>query len=138
VARVSRRLVPLRIPSGWTVVFNAFVEIEDARALDEAEREALLSQDLLQLRAGDLILDLGWGPEGDAGGRYRLELARGDWDETLLRLEHPSAALMRDAIDLCLGQARPRRRPVLAPAAAERGGRAGLTPGKFAAARASS
>jgi hypothetical protein len=101
---VGRRLVPLRVPSGWTVVFNAFSEIDDPRSLTDAERQAHLAQDLLQLRAGDLILDLGWTPEGDAAGRYRLELVRGDWDDVLLRLEHPSAEFMRDAVDVCLGE----------------------------------
>jgi hypothetical protein len=98
------RLVPLRIPAGWTVIVNSFAEIDDPRALTDAEREALLAQDLLQLRAGELILDLGWSPEGDPSGRYRLELVRGDWDDTLLRVEHPSAEFMRNAIDLCLGE----------------------------------
>jgi hypothetical protein len=83
------QLVPLRIPAGWTVVVNSFAP---------GER----SQDLLQLRAGDLILDLGWTPEGDANGRYRLELTEGD--DTVLRFEQPSAELIRDAIDLILGE----------------------------------
>ena len=101
---MARRLMPLRIPAGWTVVANAFAEIDDPRSLTADERRALLAQDLLQLRAGDLILDLGWTPEEDAGGRYRLELVRGDWDRVLLTLEHPSAEFMRNAIDLCLGE----------------------------------
>jgi hypothetical protein len=100
----GRRLVPLRLPAGWTVVTNAFVELDDPSTLTEAERTAHLAQDLLQLRAGDLILDLGWVPDGDPNGHYRLELVRGNWDQTLLRLEHPSPAYMRDAIDLCLGE----------------------------------
>jgi hypothetical protein len=101
---MGRRLVPLRIPAGWTVVVNSFAEIADPRSLTDAERQALLAQDLLQLRAGDLILDLGWTPEDDASGRYRLELVRGDWDDTLLRVEHPSAEFMRNAVDICLGE----------------------------------
>jgi hypothetical protein len=101
---MTPRLVPLRIPAGWTVVVNSFVEIDDPHALGQAERDALLSQDLLQLRAGDLILDLGWTPDGDADGAYRLELVRGDWEETLLRFQAPAAETMRHAVELCLGQ----------------------------------
>ena len=78
------RLFPLRIPAGWTVVVNSFAE--QSR-----------SEDLLQLRAGDLYLDLGW-----TGDRYRLELTEGD--ETHVRLETPSADAIRDAIDLILGE----------------------------------
>ena len=101
---IGRRLVALRIPAGWCVVTNAFAEIDDPHALTEEERRAHLAQDLLQMRAGELILDLGWMPEGDPEGRYRLELARGDGSDSLLRVEYPSAAFMRDAIDLCLGE----------------------------------
>jgi hypothetical protein len=96
------RLVPLRIPAGWTVVVNSFVELDDPRRLSDAQREAHLSQDLLQLRAGDLFLDLGWAPEGDAGGRYRLALTEGE--QTHLRLENPSAEYVRNAIDLVLAE----------------------------------
>jgi hypothetical protein len=100
----GRRLVPLRIPAGWTVIANTFAELDDPGALSEEEQRAHLAQDLLQLRAGALILDLGWVPEGDPAGHYRLELVRDNWNETLLRLEQPSAAFMRDAVDLCLGE----------------------------------
>jgi hypothetical protein len=86
------------------VLVNAFVELEDPYSLTDAECQALLAQDLLQLRAGEFILDLGWTPEGDPAGRYRLELVRGDWDDKLLRVEDPSFELIRGAIDLCLGE----------------------------------
>lgn len=82
------RLVPLRIPAGWTVVVNSFVE----DATDE-----LLSEDLLQLRAGELHLDLGF-----SRGRYRLELTEGE--TTHVRLEHPSAEYVRAAVDLILAE----------------------------------
>jgi hypothetical protein len=79
------RLIPLRIPAGWTVIANAFTE--DAR-----------DEDLLLLRAGALHLDLGWTSQGT----YRLELTEGD---TLhARVESPSTDYMRDAIDLILGE----------------------------------
>jgi hypothetical protein len=79
------RLIPLRIPGGWTVISNAFAE--DARG-----------EDLLLLRAGPLHLDLGWTSQST----YRLELVEGD--TVHLRVENPSAAYMRDAIDLILGE----------------------------------
>jgi hypothetical protein len=80
------RLVALRIPAGWTVVVNAFVEVPD---------EESLSEDLLQLRAGDLYLDLGW-----SRGRYRLELS--DSETTHVRVELERADHARHAIDLIL------------------------------------
>jgi hypothetical protein len=78
------RLVPLRIPAGWTVVTNAFAE--DAR-----------DEDLLQLRAGALHLDLSW--SGDA---YRLELS--DEETTHVSVENASVDYVREAIDLILGE----------------------------------
>ena len=98
------RLVPLRIPAGWTVVTNAFVDIEDPGALTKDEQAAYLAQDLLQLRAGNLILDVGWTPDGDPAGRYRLELVEAGWARTFVRLEHRSAGFIREAIDLCLAE----------------------------------
>jgi hypothetical protein len=78
------RLVALRIPAGWTVVTNSFSE--DAR-----------DEDLLQLRAGELHLDLSWTGDG-----YRLELS--DEHETHVRVENPSTEYIREAIDLILGE----------------------------------
>jgi hypothetical protein len=78
------RLIPLRIPAGWSVVTNSFTE--DAR-----------DQDLLQLRAGTLYLDLSW-----TAGRYRLELTGPD--VVHLRVESPDTGYMREAIDLILAE----------------------------------
>jgi hypothetical protein len=79
------RLIPLRIPAGWTVISNAFAD----GARDE---------DLLLLRAGPLHLDLSWTSQRT----YRLELTEGDTIH--VRVENPSTDYMRDAIDLILGE----------------------------------
>jgi hypothetical protein len=103
---MSRQLVPLRIPSGWTVLFNTFAEIDDAHELTIQEREALLSEDLLQLETEDLVLDLGWYPDEDPEGAYRVELVdrmAESWD-VLVRAECPRHEAMAAVIDMILDQ----------------------------------
>lgn len=97
-----RRLVPLRIPSCWEVAFNNFVELGDPEALDAAAREAYLSQDLLMLRSPRYVLELGWRPDGDPAGSYRLTVVTPDWENTGIELMTRGAPVVRDAIELIL------------------------------------
>ena len=70
-------LQPLRIPAGWTVAYNEFTS---SNAHDD------LKEDLLQLRheIKNLLVDLGWYPEGDQNGSYLLLLFEGDFEGTCL------------------------------------------------------
>ena len=68
------KLQPLRIPTGWSVKYNSFTEYDPD---DAAEHFDELCEDLLQLENGDLLIDLGWYPEGDITGQYRLYLLDG-------------------------------------------------------------
>jgi hypothetical protein len=99
------RLVPLRIPSGWTVAFNRFEEAGPPSAMSAEERDAHLTADLLSLERGELAVDLGWAPAGDPGGAYALRVVRGSWDDIAVRFDHPSADVMREAIDVVLDAA---------------------------------
>ena len=102
-------LIPLRIPSGWEVAFNNFVELGDVP--DAHDRAAYLTQDLLSVRstapedtpAAGWELDVGWYPDGDAGGAYRLVLVDAD-GEPAVRLESRHAEIVRDAVALCLNR----------------------------------
>lgn len=104
-----RPLVPLRIPSGWEVRFNNFVEIEDD--MDASERAAYLSQDLLSIRstapegspAAGWALDLGWRPDGDPDGAYRLVLLDPEGGRAS-GLESRHAEVARDAVAVCLNR----------------------------------
>jgi hypothetical protein len=96
------RLVPLRIPTGWTVAFNRFEEAPAAAAMTADERDAHLSEDLLSLENGELALDLGWKPAGDPSGAYALRVLRGSWDDIAVRFDHSDADVIREAIDLVL------------------------------------
>jgi hypothetical protein len=104
-----RPLVPLRIPSGWEVVFNNLVELPPVEALTAEERDTYLTQDLLSLRssapagspsAGHTI-DVGWSPDGDASGSYRLRVVGESWSDAPIRLDSAQLEVIRDAIGLC-------------------------------------
>jgi hypothetical protein len=105
-----RHLVPLRIPSGWAVEFNNFVELGRPESLSAGDRDAYLAQDLLSIRstapeganASGLILDVGWRPDGDPAGRYLLQVVRANWDETGIELASRRSEIIRDAIEVCL------------------------------------
>jgi len=67
---VAHRLQPLRIPIGWSVDYNDFHEIDQ----DDPEAWHWWKENLLQLSHArrDRMIDLGWYPPDDAGGRYVL------------------------------------------------------------------
>jgi hypothetical protein len=104
-----RPLVPLRIPSGWEVVFNNLVELPPVDALTALERDAYLAQDLLSLRSSapagspsaGLTIDVGWSPDGDASGAYRLRVVGESWSDVAIRLDSTHVEVIRDAIALC-------------------------------------
>ena len=99
---MSLRLVSLRIPSGWKVAFNNFVEVGDVQTLSDRDRDAYLSQDLLSLEHREVVLDVGWHPDGDPSGAYALRLVRGSWDDVPIRFDHRSTAVIQQAIELVL------------------------------------
>jgi hypothetical protein len=90
---MSRALVPLRIPSGWAVVFNIFVEIGDGESVSARDVEAYLSDDILSIERvhhsdgrwtsgrGGWLIDLGWRAPGDPTGEYVLTVLNGGWDD---------------------------------------------------------
>ncbi|MDE6591850.1 MAG: hypothetical protein K2K57_02145 [Oscillospiraceae bacterium] len=65
-------LQPLRIPGGWNVKYNMFSEYDPDK--DGAEYFYELNEDLMQLKNKNMLIDLGWYPEGDIKGSYKLVL----------------------------------------------------------------
>lgn len=63
-------LQPLRIPAGWQVLHNTFSEYDPA--VDSLEYADELCEDLLQVQNHNLLIDLGWYPEGKTDGSYML------------------------------------------------------------------
>ena len=58
---------------------NHFLEIDPSQAVLESGRLGFpFQEDILQLHRERMILDLGWCPDGDPNGAYRLVLIQ--WD----------------------------------------------------------
>ena len=90
-------LQPLRIPTGWTVGWNTFFDIDPKfRTYDQTSWH--FTEDMLQIESRRLgvLVDLGWRPEFRARGSFRLVATRffedpeygwtGDWDRPLRSL----------------------------------------------------
>jgi hypothetical protein len=82
-------LQPLRIPAGWTVVYNnGFYEVDPpGEEVPNDDLWVIFKQDMLFLSHQRLnrIIDLGWYPEGDMqSGEYGLSVYEGDFTGRLL------------------------------------------------------
>ena len=76
------QLQPLRIPTGWTVAYNTFFDVDPTPEAVGSEL-TLFTQDLLQLRhdGADILIDLGWTPEGQFDdGAFHLQVYRTDFN----------------------------------------------------------
>ncbi|WP_368651011.1 hypothetical protein AB1M41_07280 [Bacillus inaquosorum] len=74
----------LKIPAGWTVDYITLKDT-DPKNLEANDDTWLFdfNQDLLQIshKTKNLLLDVGWYPEGDSTGSYGIELIKnGDWE----------------------------------------------------------
>jgi hypothetical protein len=85
-------LQSLKIPTGWTVTWNQFYDIEPNSniyldGLLDGDVWELFLQDLLQLKHfnKNIILDLGWTPEANPEGSYLLQvIADEDWSTPIV------------------------------------------------------
>ncbi|AIQ42188.1 hypothetical protein MKZ24_17980 [Paenibacillus sp. FSL R7-0297] len=81
---MNLQLVPLRIPIGWTIKWNVFTEVSPEDFTDEEhEHRWEYNEDLFQFVNYNRkkILDLGWYPEFQPNGQYRLLLIHKSDDE---------------------------------------------------------
>lgn len=97
------KLQALRIPTGWVVGLNKFYEIEPTK-MDENDILSLLdfTEDILQIthKHEDIIVDLGWYPDMDPKGNFRLVLIKNqDWQNPIEIFESRSSEEVRDKID---------------------------------------
>ena len=107
---------PLRLPPNWTMLWNKLedIEPEDVPQEDEAWLFTFV-QDMTYLvteyddeNSGKtvkhtLAIDLGWYPEGDREGRYRLvAILDRDWSRPVLEMETRSTREVVDRMELWL------------------------------------
>lgn len=115
---MSNKLVPLTIPSGWAVIHNSFgdedpVVSNGSIINDEFYNEDLLSIEPIQFNGTNWVtarngyaFDLGWYPESDPEGCYRLVLLREDWNNTVVQFEskerHEISQVIKQCFELIL------------------------------------
>lgn len=100
-------LQPLRIPTGWKVQWNMFDEADPIFFTEEDSSYRLhFSEDLLQLQKGNVIVDLGWYPEGKVVGNYLLILVKDKkWSEPVYSFESRDKEIVIKEIEKLLQKA---------------------------------
>lgn len=96
------------------MLFNNFVEFKVGEQPTECDYELYLTQDILSMRQilpeaggfseedGALRIYLGWYPDGEPDGSYRIDLHRKGADERFNFFEHRNFTDIRKALELCL------------------------------------
>lgn len=109
-----KRLKPFRIASNWKIMWNKLEDIEpdDINPDDDAWLFVFL-QDMVYITTEytykkdkktikrTLAIDLGWYPDGDVNGNYRLVAILDDnWSEPILEMETRSTKEVADTMEL--------------------------------------
>lgn len=109
---MSRPLVPLRIPAGWAVIFNIFVDFSDQEEISQEDVDSYLSDDILSVEKlrftgdrwetdpVDVLIDLSWSEPGSTTGEYVLSVIQGGWEGSTATFRHRDTYRIRDAIEL--------------------------------------
>ena len=109
-------LQPFRIPGGWTIGFNNFDALDPgALSPDDRRWQFFFVEDILYMytdhrrrrnkreevqRVG---IDLGWYPDGDPAGSFRLEaILDDDWVNPLLTFTSRSRQEIVDTLEMWL------------------------------------
>ena len=100
-------MVPLRIPSGWIVLFNIFFEIDPVIVDKEFVHAEYFTEDLLRIERyfpegakwEHYVLDLGWFPAEEADGTYYLTLEDVRTSEILRTYETKEREKVREVIE---------------------------------------
>jgi hypothetical protein len=109
-----KQLVPLRIPSGWAIVHNSFGDVDPVICDGVIANNEFYNEDLLSIESilfdgeswatdkSGYLLDVGWYPDSDPQGSYRLTLLRGGWDNIIAELKSIEREKIREWIEVCL------------------------------------
>ncbi len=100
------KLVPLRVPSGWKVVWNIFTEVNPNEFLnDDYEYKWEFNEDILYMVYEDELygLDLGWYPGFNSEGEYCLRvITDNDWEQTIDEFRSRNINEIKDKIEFFL------------------------------------
>lgn len=89
--RSKFELVPLQIPSGWSIVKNAFYNIEPSNELMPdhyfSEDMLFIKREVMPPREDQFIISLDWLPENSLEGNYILVVAVKNFEHVLKSFE---------------------------------------------------
>ena len=110
--------MPLKIPGGWAVTYNHFLD-KVPSTQEEMDLTLSFTEDILQIfqlspqdgtyciSKNCLLIDLGWSPEWNINGTYRLTLVlkseRSVWEEITV-IRSSDGMLIRETIERWLVQ----------------------------------
>lgn len=112
ILSINRKLISLKIPEGWAITHNSFIDedavVKDGRIINiEAYNEDLLSIEQIwfngavwESKTDRYILDLGWYPDSNISGSYRLSLIKKNWDNVVVQFESHSRYEIKKIIEL--------------------------------------
>ncbi|MGE1156453.1 hypothetical protein [Pseudomonas kitaguniensis] len=85
--------------TGGTVTHDGLSLLQNVAVAKQTE---LLKEDLLQVEfAGGLLLDVGWYPEFDAAGGFRINIIKNyDWDRPVMALTARETAELIEKLDI--------------------------------------
>ena len=96
-----KQIQPLRIPTGWNVAWNRLEDVEPETLPKDSYGWIDFSQDILLLsrtikrkkREEKTEIDLGWYPDCDPEGSFRLVVIKnGEWEHPFLEFSSRSKA----------------------------------------------
>ncbi|NRF95625.1 hypothetical protein HQN89_32865 [Paenibacillus frigoriresistens] len=102
--------MPLRVPSGWKIIFNEFTKTDsDSFVDDNHEHLWEFKEDILQFEYEEKrTLDLGWYPEFNPQGKYKLVLIdstnkeQPDWENPIYIFESRKTKEIIEKIEFVL------------------------------------
>lgn len=85
--------------AGGTVTHNDLSLLQDVAVAKQID---LLKEDMLQVEfAGGLLLDVGWYPEFDVAGGFRINVIKNfDWDRPLITLTAHETSELVEKLDI--------------------------------------
>lgn len=107
------KLISLKIPSSWVVIHNTFSDespkIENGIIVnDKFYNENLLSIEQMYFNGQNwkidpqgYILDLGWYPEANPEGFYRLTFLKSNWENIIVEVESKKHYVIEYFIERC-------------------------------------
>jgi hypothetical protein len=108
-------LIPLKVPSGWAVLYNQCFNNEDMIVLKgKIQNDISFKEDILSIAQVEYIdseyrilnsgywVDLGWYPDRDPSGQYRLVLFRDNWNNLLIEYRTKEKKKIQFAINKIL------------------------------------